>query len=89
MIQYQYIYKDDNELISKLSEIRKLDSELNASSVLIRIFSTVTDEKAIRNLCEIIDNEYPEALYIKEMLQEKYNVKIAVSGQLALKFVPE
>ncbi len=64
MIQYQYIYKDDNELISKLSEIRKLDSELNASSVLIRIFSTVTDEKAIRNLCEIIDNEYPEALYI-------------------------
>lgn len=26
---------------------------------------------------------------IKEMLQEKYNVKIAVSGQLALKFVPE
>ena len=64
MIQYQYIYEDDSRLVKRLSEMRKLGVELKASNMLIRIFSTVTDEKVIENLCHILDKEYPEALYM-------------------------
>lgn len=64
MRQYQYLYKDEEDFIKKLAYFKKESYSLHASKVLIHILSTNTDEVLLQHLCEQMDTEFPEALYI-------------------------
>lgn len=64
MIQRQYVYKDENDFIRELSEVRAESISVHASKTLIRIFSAETDNDFLTNLCHTIDKNFPEALYV-------------------------
>ena len=64
MVQHQYIYKNENEFVKKLSDIRAESIKINASNTLIHIFSANVDESVLKNVCAIIERDFPKALYI-------------------------
>lgn len=64
MIQHQYVYKDENDFIRILSDVREESIRLNASNTLIHIYSANTDTDIIGRICSTIERDFPQALYI-------------------------
>ncbi len=64
MVQQQYIYKNENDFINRLSYVKEESIKLNASCILIHIFSTNTDLNAINAVCGILEEHLPNAVYI-------------------------
>lgn len=64
MKQFQIAYKNDESFIEKLKEINQWCGSNPAYTIIFRIYSQDMDLDHIRHLCDILDDQMPEALYL-------------------------
>ena len=64
MKQFQILYKDDKEFLEKLNEIKQWRTSHSAYTTIFRIYSEDMDIEHIRNICDYLDDEMPDALYL-------------------------
>ena len=64
MKQFQIAYENDKILINKLEEINRWCSTNSSYTTIFRIYSQDMNLDHIRNICDILDNRMPEALYL-------------------------
>ena len=64
MKQFQILYKDDEGFLEKLKEIKQWQTANSAYVTLFRIYSEDMDLEHIRHICDCLDDEMPDALYL-------------------------
>ena len=64
MKQFQILYKDDEGFLEKLKEIKQWQTANPAYVTLFRIYSEDMDLEHIRHICDCLDDEMPDALYL-------------------------
>lgn len=64
MKQFQILYKDDKEFIEKLTEIKQWRASHSAYVTIFRIYSEDMEFEHIRHICDCLDDEMPDALYL-------------------------
>ena len=63
MKQFQIIYENDESLIKELGEIQRWCAENPSYTTLFRIYSNDMELGHIRHVCDLLDENMPEALY--------------------------
>lgn len=64
MKQFQISYNSDETFIKKLHEINEWCSTNSAYTTIFRIYSQDMNLNHIRHICDILDDQMPEALYL-------------------------
>ncbi|MCM1184647.1 MAG: diguanylate cyclase [Roseburia sp.] len=64
MKQFQILYKDDAVLLEKLKEIKEWRASQSGSVTIFRIYSEDMVFEHIRHICDCLDEEMPDALYL-------------------------
>ncbi|MCM1246356.1 MAG: GGDEF domain-containing protein [Roseburia sp.] len=64
MKQFQMFYKDDEGFFEKLEEIKKWRTSHSAYATVFRIYSEDMELEHIQHICECLDQEMPDALYL-------------------------
>lgn len=64
MKQFQILYKDDEGFLEKLREIKQWRMSNPSYATIFRIYSEVMDLEYIRHICDCLDDEMPDALYL-------------------------
>ncbi|MCM1261707.1 MAG: diguanylate cyclase [Butyrivibrio sp.] len=64
MKQFQILYKDDEGLLERLKEIKEWKTSHSAYTTIFRIYSEDMDFEHIRHVCDFLDKEMPDALYL-------------------------
>lgn len=63
MRQFQFAYTDDNDLRSRLIEIRR-DNDSYAAKFLFHVYSETTDQQKLDQICHIIEHTIPESFCV-------------------------
>ncbi|MCM1046700.1 MAG: GGDEF domain-containing protein [Candidatus Gastranaerophilales bacterium] len=64
MKQFQICYKDDEGFLVKLEEIKEWRASHSGYVTLFRIYSEDMELEHIRHICNCLDDEMPDALYL-------------------------
>ena len=64
MKQFQIPYKDDEGFLEKLQEIKQWRTSHSAYVTIFRIYSEDMELEHIQSICDCLDNEMPDALYL-------------------------
>lgn len=64
MKQFQILYKEDGGFLEELKEIKKWRASHSAYVTIFRIYSEDMNLEHIRHICDCLDNEMPDALYL-------------------------
>ena len=64
MKQFQILYKDDQGLLEKLNEIKQWRDSHSGYVTIFRIYSEDMEVEHIRHICDCLDDEMPDALYL-------------------------
>ena len=64
MKQFQIAYENDQSFHAKLEEIRQWKANNSAYTTLFRIYSDDMELEHIQHVCDILDTEMPDALYL-------------------------
>ena len=64
MKQFQICYKEDEGFIEKLKEIKQWCASHSAYVTIFRIYSEDMDLEHIQHICDCLDDEMPDALYL-------------------------
>lgn len=64
MKQFQIHYKDDEGFLEKLKEIKQWRDSHSGYVTIFRIYSEDMEIEHIRHICDCLDNEMPDALYL-------------------------
>ncbi|MCM1399257.1 MAG: diguanylate cyclase [Clostridium sp.] len=64
MKQFQICYKDDEEFFEKLKEIKEWCTSHSAYATVFRIYSEDMELERIQHVCDCLDEEMPDALYL-------------------------
>ncbi|MBD5521920.1 MAG: diguanylate cyclase [Lachnospiraceae bacterium] len=64
MKQFKILYKDDKRLIEELKEIKQWRASHSAYITIFRIYSEDMDVEHIQDICDCLDDEMPDALYL-------------------------
>lgn len=64
MKQFQIAYKDDESLHKELAAIKQWCSANPSYTTLFRIYSDDMDLEHIRHVCDILDGDMPDAMYL-------------------------
>ncbi|MDE7253796.1 MAG: diguanylate cyclase [Acetatifactor sp.] len=64
MKQFQILYKDDKGFLEKLKEIKEWRTSHSGYATIFRIYSEDMELEHIRHICDCLDNEMPDALYL-------------------------
>ncbi|MCM1181575.1 MAG: diguanylate cyclase [Clostridium sp.] len=64
MKQFQILYKDDEGFLDKLNEIKQWRTSNPAYATVFRIYSEDMELEHIRHICDCLDDEMPDALYL-------------------------
>ena len=64
MRQFQITYQDDESLRKELENIKQWRSANPSYTTLFRVYSTDTEQTHIQHVCDILDEEMPEALCV-------------------------
>ena len=64
MKQFQILYKDDEEFLEKLTEIKQWRTSHSGYVTIFRIYSEDMELEHIRHICNCLDREMPDALYL-------------------------
>ena len=64
MKQFQIAYQSDDDFYQKLDEIKQWCNEQPTHTVVFRIYSADLDLKRVRHVCDILDDQMPDALYL-------------------------
>ena len=64
MKQFQIPYKNDEEFLGKLKEIKQWRTSHSGYVTIFRIYSEDMEFEHIRHICDCLDDEMPDALYL-------------------------
>ena len=64
MKQFQLVYKNDSSFRGELEKIKQWCDTNPAYTVLFRIYSTDMAPEHIKHVCDVLDEEMPQALYL-------------------------
>ena len=64
MKQFQIPYKNDEEFLGKLKEIKQWRTSHSGYVTIFRIYSEDMELEHIRHICACLDDEMPDALYL-------------------------
>ena len=64
MKQFQFNYEGEDKLYSSLKRIKQWCNSSVVSNVVFQIYSETLNKPKIQGICDIIDKELPEALYM-------------------------
>ena len=64
MKQFQILYKDDEEFLERLTEIKQWRTSHSGYVTIFRIYSEDMELEHIRHICNCLDREMPDALYL-------------------------
>lgn len=64
MKQIHFTYKDADDLKRRIIDVKKQCEQIERPQVLFRIYSDETDMVFIRLICDVLDKEMPEAMYM-------------------------
>ena len=64
MKQFQFDYKNKDNLLSYLKRIKQWCQTTVLSNVLFQIYTESLDKNKINGICEVIKNEMPDAIYM-------------------------
>ena len=64
MKQFQFDYGGEDKLVSMLKRIRQWCNASVVSNVLFQIYTESLDRSKIERICDVIDREIPDALYM-------------------------
>ena len=64
MKQFQILYKDDEGLLENLNEIKQWRTSHSGYVTIFRIYSEDMEFEHIRHICDYLDEEMPDALYL-------------------------
>ncbi|MBE6876568.1 MAG: diguanylate cyclase [Ruminococcus sp.] len=64
MKQFQFIYQNQNQFQKELVKLRQWQKTRVTSHIVFQIFSESLERKKIQNICDMIEQELPEALYM-------------------------
>ncbi|MDE6750668.1 MAG: diguanylate cyclase [Lachnospiraceae bacterium] len=64
MKQFQILYKDDKGFLEKLNEIKQWRTSHSGYVTIFRIYSEDMEFEHIRHICDCLDEEMPDALYL-------------------------
>ena len=64
MKQFRILYKDDEEFLKKLTEIKQWRASHSGYVTIFRIYSEDMEVEHIRHICDCLDKEMPDALYL-------------------------
>ncbi|MDE6640560.1 MAG: diguanylate cyclase [Acetatifactor sp.] len=64
MKQFQILYKDDEGFLEKLKEIKEWRTSHSGYVTIFRIYSEDMEFEHIRHICDCLDDEMPDALYL-------------------------
>ena len=64
MKQFQILYKDDEGFLEKLNEIKQWRTSHSGYVTIFRIYSEDMEFEHIRHICDCLDEEMPDALYL-------------------------
>ena len=64
MRQFQILYKDDKGFLEQLKEIKEWRTSHSGYVTIFRIYSENMELEHIRHICECLDDEMPDALYL-------------------------
>ncbi len=64
MKQFQFEYQSNEEFVNSIKRIKQWCNTSVVSNVLFQIYSETLDKSKIHNICEVIWQEMPEALYM-------------------------
>lgn len=64
MKQFQILYKDDEGFFEKLRDIKQWRTSHSSYITIFKIYSEDIDLEHIRHICDCLDNEMPDALYL-------------------------
>lgn len=64
MKQFQISYKEDAGFLEKLKEIKQWRASHSAYVTIFKIYSEDMELEHIRHICDCLDNEMPDALYL-------------------------
>ena len=64
MKQFQILYKEDSGFLEKLREIKRWRASHSGYVTIFKIYSEDMNVEHIRHICDCLDNEMPDALYL-------------------------
>ena len=64
MKQFKIPYKDDDGLLENLAKIKQWRESHAAYTTIFRIYSDDMEREHIKHICECLDREMPDALYL-------------------------
>ncbi len=64
MKQFQILYKDDEGFLEKLKEIKQWRTSHSGYVTIFRIYSEDMEFEHIRHICDCLNDEMPDALYL-------------------------
>ena len=64
MKQFQFAYENDESLFQELEGINQWRKDHASHAVLFRIYSIETKAERIKHVCELLEREMPDALYL-------------------------
>ena len=64
MKQFQFIYQNQNLFRKELIKLRQWQKNRITSHMVFQIFSEVLDRRLLQSICDMINQELPEALYM-------------------------
>ncbi len=64
MKQFQILYKEDGGFLDNLKEIKQWRASHSAYVTIFRIYSEDMNLEHIQHICDCLDNEMPDALYL-------------------------
>lgn len=64
MKQFQILYKDDEGFLKKLKEIKRWRTSHLGYVTIFRIYSEDMEFEHIRHICDCLDDEMPDAMYL-------------------------
>ena len=64
MKQFQFAYQSDESLCEELAQIRRWRAENPAYATLFRIYTTDMNLEHVRHVCDLLDEQMPDALYL-------------------------
>lgn len=64
MKQFQILYKEESGFLEKLREIKRWRASHSGYVTIFKIYSEDMNVEHIRHICDCLDNEMPDALYL-------------------------
>lgn len=78
MKQFQIAYKNDEAFHRELDEIRQWCGKNPSYTTVFRIYAAVLELDRVRHVCDILDEQMPDALYLGSTSNGKF---VAVNGK--------